>query len=103
VDGQERGRTAPGPQPDIGGNKNGLALGLREHRRRLRPEDGNGRIRAMNLAVREQGDSAFVVRVRSVGMDEGMQPGENHHGLKQQENTEPQGRVGLFGFPRQNP
>jgi len=63
VEGQERGRTAPGPQPDIPGNKNGLAPGLDENRRRLRPEDGDGRIRAMDLPVREQGDSAFVARV----------------------------------------
>jgi hypothetical protein len=103
VEGQERGRTAPGPQPDIPGNKTGLAPGLDENRRRLRPEDGDRRIRAMNLPMSEQGDSAFVVLVRGVRMDQGVQPGENHHRLKQQEDTEPQDRVGLFGFPVQNP
>jgi len=84
---------------DIGGNKSGLVSGLDENRRRLRPENGNRNIRAMNLPVGEPGDSALVARVRRVRMDQGMQSGENHHGLKQQEDTEPQARVGRFRLP----
>jgi hypothetical protein len=97
--GQKEGRTPAGTQPDIGGNKNGGGTGRDENRHRLRPDHGNRRIRAMNLPVGEQGDSALVAWVRRVRMEQGMQPGENRHRLKQQENTEPQGRVAPFRLP----
>ena len=80
--------------------KAGLAPGLDKNRRRLGPGQGNRRFRAMHLPVGEQRDSAFVARVRRVRMNESVQPGENHHRLKQQEDTKPQARVGLFRLPR---
>jgi len=99
VEGPEGRRTATGQQADIGGNRGGFGPGLSKDRDRLRPEYGNRRIRAMNLPVGEQSDSAVVIRVRGVRMDQLVQTGENHHGLKQQENTQPKGRAGPFWLP----
>lgn len=53
----------------------------------------------MDLAVGEQGDGALVARVRRVGMEQGMQAGENHHGLKEQEDSEAQGREAPLRLP----
>jgi hypothetical protein len=47
----------------------------------------------VNLAVGEQGDGALVAWLRRVGMEQEMQAGENDHGLKEEEDSEPQGRV----------
>jgi hypothetical protein len=92
-EGEERGRTADREQADIGGNKSGLAPGLDEKGERLGPDHGNRRLRAVNLAVGEQGDGALVAWLRRVGMEQEMQAGENDHGLKEEEDSEPQGRV----------
>ncbi len=98
-EGRKRGRTAAGQQRNIRGNESSLAPRLDENGRRLGPDHGNRRIRAMNLPVGEQGDSAFVVPVRRVRMNQRVQPGENHHRLKQQEDTQPQARLGLLRLP----
>lgn len=53
----------------------------------------------MNLPVGKQSDSALVAWLRRIFMEQRMQPGENRHRLKQQENAEPQGRVAPLRLP----
>jgi hypothetical protein len=91
-EGRQGRRTADGQQPDIGGNKNSFAQGLDKNGQRIRPEHGDRRIRAVNLPVDEQSNSAFVVWFRGVAMEQGVQAGESHHRLQEQEDGEAQGR-----------
>jgi len=98
-EGRTGGRTTNRQQPDIGGYQNGCLAKLDEIPQRQRPHHGNCRVRTMNLPMREQSDRAHMVPVRRVRMDQGMQAGENHHRLEQQENPKREGRAGLFSLP----
>jgi len=53
----------------------------------------------VNLAVSEQGDGALVARLGSIRMEQDMQAGESHHGLKQEEDSERQGREAPLRLP----
>ena len=66
---------------------------------RLRFKKRGGGVRAVNLAVGEQGDGAFVAGIGGVGMEPGVQPRQHHHRLKQQEKSQGKRRAAPLGFP----
>lgn len=93
MEGREGGGTATGQHRRIRGNKTGLVPELDENNYRLRADQGDRGIRAVNVTVSQQSNGALVAWIGRVRVNHAMQPGKSHHGLKHQKDTEPQGRM----------
>jgi hypothetical protein len=77
-------------QSNISGNKNDPRQILAEDQARRGAKDGCGRAGNIDLPMGKQRDRAFVVRIGSIGMNQGVQGRKNRHGLQRQKETEQQ-------------
>ena len=92
---------------DIGGNESHFWPRLAQHHDRFRANERNDRVNRINVAVA----SKVTAHSRQAGIRGGIrvqqqvqEPGEGHHRLQQQEDTEPEGRVAsCFAFREKNP